>query len=231
MKIGLFADPHYSSQKESCGTRRPSLSYGKIREAMEQFRGQKADLVICLGDLMNAGEPDLLRDVSAMIHSFHIPFYCMMGNHDYGDFSREAFNELTQNSYPPFSVQYGNKTLIFPDANYLNDGQLYTSENLDWTNSFVPEDQVNQLKSVLADSTVTEAYIFLHQNIDPGVERHHIIRNAEEIRAILRDSGKVKAVYQGHYHPGHENIIDNIPHHTLPAMCEGEENRFRIVEI
>ena len=30
---------------------------------------------------------------------------------------------------------------------------------------------------------------------------------------------------------GHETIIDGIPYHTLPAMCEGEENRFMIVEL
>ena len=44
-------------------------------------------------------------------------------------------------------------------------------------------------------------------------------------------SGKVKAVFQGHYHKGHETVIDGIPYHTLPAMCEGEENRFMIIEL
>jgi hypothetical protein len=76
-----------------------------------------------------------------------------------------------------------------------------------------------------------EAYVFVHQNLDPTVESHHIIRGAEEIRAILRESGKVKAVFQGHYHPGKESVIDGIPYHTLPAMCEGEENRYMITEI
>ena len=76
-----------------------------------------------------------------------------------------------------------------------------------------------------------------HHSIQSLLEDHHvtlvyiIIRNAPEVRALLSSSGKVKAVFQGHYHPGHENEIDGIRYHTLPAMCEGEENRFSIIEL
>ena len=58
-----------------------------------------------------------------------------------------------------------------------------------------------------------------------------MIKNAAEVREVLEKSGKVRAVYQGHYHPGHENVINSIPYHTLPVMCEGEENRYTIIEI
>ena len=87
------------------------------------------------------------------------------------------------------------------------------------------------LRDTLARPETEEAFVFVHQNLDPDVESHHIIRNAEEVRAVIRESGKVKAVFQGHYHPGHEAVIDGIPYHTLPAMCEGEENRYVIAEI
>jgi len=231
MKIGIFTDPHCSSEEIACSTRRPSLSFGKIRTAMTRFKEENVSLVLCLGDMMNAREPELLSRLSEMIRSFGIPFFCLMGNHDYYDFSREEFSRLTGNAYPPFTLTAGGRTLIFPDANYLDDGRLYNHENLDWTNSFLPEDQLEKLRSVLADPSVTEAYVFLHQNIDPDVEKHHIIRNAAEIRDIITQSGKVKEVYGGHYHPGHENVIGGIPCHTLPAMCEGEAIPFVIAEI
>jgi manganese-dependent ADP-ribose/CDP-alcohol diphosphatase len=48
---------------------------------------------------------------------------------------------------------------------------------------------------------------------------------------MLAASGKVKTVFQGHYHPGHENELNGIRYITLPAMCEGEENRFAVYEI
>lgn len=236
MKLGLFTDPHYCTKDVTCGTRRPVLSYGKIREAMDAFRDARVDLVVCLGDLMDdCGSPEAntqkLREVSALIRSYGIPFYCLMGNHDCGDFARADFDRDTGGSYPPFVHRDGGKTLLFLDANYLDAGSPYDAENLDWTNAFLPDDQVERLRDELAREETAEAYVFLHQNLDPGVERHHIIRNAETVRAILRDSGKVKTVFQGHYHPGHDAVIDGIRYHTLPAMCEGEENRFEIVEI
>ncbi len=38
MKIGVFADPHYCSSEVLCRTRRPRLSYEKVRQVMEAFR-------------------------------------------------------------------------------------------------------------------------------------------------------------------------------------------------
>ena len=52
MKIGLFTDSHYSTV-EAYGTRRPTLSLGKIRTAMEAYTAEGADLVICLGDIVD----------------------------------------------------------------------------------------------------------------------------------------------------------------------------------
>ena len=49
MKLALFTDPHYCDKEVTCRTRRPILSYGKIREAMERI-GKK---------LANAGPDDL----------------------------------------------------------------------------------------------------------------------------------------------------------------------------
>ena len=71
----------------------------------------------------------------------------------------------------------------------------------------------------------------MHQNLDPAVEEHHIIKNAPEIRRVIAASGKVCAVFQGHYHFGHDAVIDNIPYRTLKALCEGEDNPFFITEI
>ena len=111
------------------------------------------------------------------------------------------------------------------------DGVIYKKDALDWTNAYLPDDQMKLLEETLADKETKNACIFLHQNLDPNAESHHIIRNAAEIRRILRNSGKVRAVYQGHYHPGTENTVDGIPYVTLPAMCEGENIPYKIAEI
>jgi len=235
MKLGLFSDPHYCTKDITCGTRRPALSFGKIREAMEEFRDAGAERVICLGDLVDECETleeniAAAQALSAMIHSFGIPFDCVMGNHDYQNFTRKEFRKYADTALPGL-ILCGTKALIFLDTNYADNGKIYKRNELDWTNSFLPPDQMRSLQAALEMPEAEEVYVFLHQNLDPTVESHHIVRNAAEIREVLRESGKVRGVFQGHYHPGKESVIDRIPYHTLPAMCEGEENRYVIVEI
>ena len=52
MKIGLFADAHYSSQELTCGKRRNNLSLGKLREAYAFFAEQRCGMCVSLGDLI-----------------------------------------------------------------------------------------------------------------------------------------------------------------------------------
>lgn len=234
MKLGLFTDPHYSSQTVTCTTRRPSLSLGKMREALAAMTD--CDLILCLGDLINdCGDPAenrvKLAEAAALLHSASVPVCCIPGNHDYEAFSIAEFQDITKGLMPPPVLHLCGKTLLFPDSAYREDGVSYDGNPFHWTDSFLPETELTCVRETLADPAVTEAYVFLHQNLDPGVERHHIIRNADTAREILAASGKVKTVFQGHYHPGHENEIDGIRYITLPAMCEGEENRFAVYEI
>ena len=233
MKIGLFADPHDSTKAVSCVTRRPSLSWGKIQRAMEAF--EAADLVVCLGDLTDDCEDPRdnaprLKALSGMIRSYGKPFYSLMGNHDCNVFTREAFDTLG-GSRPPFSLTMDGKALIFLDANYTREGKPYAPGTVDWTDTAIPGDQLDQLRQTLEAPEVTDAFIFVHQNLDPNVQWQHIIANHAEVREILEASGKVRRVIQGHYHPGRDSVINGIEYHTLPAMCEGENNPYEMMEI
>ena len=234
MKLGLFTDPHYSHQTLTCSNRRPSLSYGKVREAMEAMTD--CDLVLCLGDLINdCGDPaenrERLAEIAALFRSFAMPVYCLPGNHDYEAFTLAQFQQISGQLAPPSVLRVCGKTLLFPNASCREDGTPYDGNPIDWTDSFLPAAEMDLLRRTLAEPETEEAYVFFHQNLDPDVESHHIIRNAPEIRSLLAESGKVRAVFQGHYHPGHENEIDGIRYRTLPAMCEGEENRFAIIDL
>jgi len=233
MKLGLFTDCHCSTKEVSCRTRRPSLSYDKIRRAMEALSG--ADIVICLGDLMDDCERSednlpMLRRVSELIGEYSVPFYCMRGNHDCDMFSEEEFYSVIK-ARPPFSLNAGSSTLIFLNANYSSDGSAYPVRGVDWTDTALPQDQIVQLINVLSDPSVRDAYVFIHQNLDPNVQHQHILSNAAEVRKIIADSGKVRRVIQGHYHPGSDSIVDGIEYHTLPAMCEGQDNYFEIMDV
>lgn len=234
MKLLLFTDSHYCQKDLACRTRRPLLSYGKVEEMLAAC--PDADLLICLGDFIDdGGDHDAnvahTQALMALIRRAGIPFYTLMGNHDCHAFSREEFASLTDGAVPPFVHRVGGKALIFLDAGYSDNGQTYEPGKIDWKNCYLPPEQLAQLRLALADPAVEEAYVFIHQNLDPEVQVDHIVRNAADARAILAESGKVRTVYQGHYHRGHEAVFDGIPYITLPAMCEGEENRYITVEI
>ncbi len=232
MKIGLFTDSHYSDKKAS-SNRLHSRSYDKIKEAMTAFKKNGVDLVICLGDLTDdcvdvKDNTKALKELINMINSFGIKFYSLMGNHDCLSFTKEEFDTFTNGAYPPFKIENDNAVLIFLDCNYSDNGEKYKVGEVDWTNTYLPEYQYEALKKDL--NTDKEKYIFVHQNLDKDVEAHHIVHNAEQIRKIL-EGASVRLVIQGHYHSGHDNQINGVNYHTLPAMCEGEKNYFEILEI
>ncbi len=236
MKIGLFADAHYCHAEVLCGTRRPSLSLSKIREAMEAFRAENVDICICLGDLTDHAPEDTKESVAACFHealdvirSYNIPFYLVPGNHDYIMLTADEL-EKRGIKIPPYTISVDGYQLIFLDANYRGDGRRFDVAGVEWTDSNLPGEQRAFLKATLEN--VDEKFIVcIHENLDPFVEEHHVVKNAEEIRKIIQNSDKVQMVLQGHYHFGAEHTVDGIPYVTLPAMCEGADNSYRILTL
>lgn len=234
MKIGLFADAHYSRAETLCGTRMPSLSLSKIREAMETFRTENVDICICLGDITDCAPTDTKQDVEscfrealALIKSYHIPFYLVPGNHDY---LMMTGNELLEAGIqiPPYTLSVGGYRLIFLDANYRSNGCRFDVAGVEWTDSNLPKEQCDFLKAAL-EKADNNCIVCIHENLDPLVESRHIVKNAENIRKIIK--GRAIMVLQGHYHPGAEHTIDGIPYITIPAMCEGKDNSYRILTL
>jgi len=236
MRIGLFTDSHYCNKEKLGEGRRPALGYERIENELSKFKNSGVDLVICLGDLVDDCHDEkenieMIRKISSMIRSFGMNFYCLMGNHDYQNFTREEFNFLTDGAYPPFSVSTKKSTLIFLDCNYEDSGEIYRKGEVDWVNTRLPEEQIELLKRTLSENKEKKAYIFMHQNIDKDVDGCHIVHNAEKIREILTENGHVEAVIQGHFHSGHRNEIDGIKYITLPAVCGINGDFFEIMDI
>ena len=233
MKIGLFTDPHYSDKQEPSVNRYHALSYEKISKAMEYFKENGVDLVVCLGDLTDdciniRNNKKALRNISEHIKSYGIQFYSLMGNHDYLSFTRKEFSNIT-GAYPPFTYGIEGSILVFLDCNYEDNGRIYKKRNVDWTNSYLPTKQYKMLKNVI-ETEKRDIYIFSHQNLDTEIDKNHIVRNANEIISCL-EKGNVKAVIQGHYHEGHDTEIQGIKFHTLKATCENTEGYYEIIEV
>lgn len=235
MKIGVFADPHYCSSDVLCRTRRPRLSYEKVRLVMEAFRQAGVDYAVCMGDLTDredthAAELARLEEITALIRSFGLPVCLVPGNHDYVSFSAAELETVGGFRIPPYTLDFPALRWIVLDANYRADYRRFDVAGVDWKDSNLPPEQVDFLRAALAE-TALPCVVLVHENLDPGVQQDHIIRNAAEVRALLAASGRVKLVLQGHYHPGAEAVVSGIPYLTVPALCEGELVPYRILEL
>ena len=239
MKIALFTDPHCSPTKIN-GSRRPSLSRGKIVEAMEAFRAAGAEICFCLGDLTDTADEDTresvcarITELSGMIRSYGIPFHLVPGNHDYLEAKAEDFQRCGGFSIPPYTLEAGGLRFIALDANYRSDMRRFDVAGELWTDSNLPPEQLAYLDRALTESTLP-CVILIHENLDTTIthQPEHIVLNAAEANQIIaRHKEKVRIVIQGHYHPGADAVIDGVRYLTLPAMCEGEGNAYRILEL
>lgn len=235
MKLGIFADTHYCKKEILCRTRHPSLSLGKIKEAMEAFTAVGVDLCICMGDLVDICDSvseaeECIANAIGLIRSYDIPFMLIPGNHDYKVFSAEEFSVRTGCAIPPCVFDTGSYLLIMLDANYRSDNRRFDVAGVDWKDSNLPPEQLEFLYQALTTAD-KPSVVLVHENLDTSVQANHIIKNASAARKIIEQSGKVKLVIQGHYHPGADHVINGIRYLTVPAMCEGTENRYMILDI
>lgn len=235
MKIGIFADSHYCKEETLCFTRKPSLSLVKIKEMLAFFKKESVDLCLCLGDVIDKfrEKSEALKYILRIkdeINSSGIPYLAIQGNHDCNNFSAAEFYALMSTPSLPFVYETETHNFVFIDGNYRSSGRSFYEEGVEWTDSNVPRDQVEFLKISL-DKSEKPCVVVLHENLDPTVQKDHIVKNAEEIRCIAEQSGKVDLVLQGHYHSGSDTTLNDIRYVTVPAMCEGKENRFIILDL
>ena len=231
MKIGLYSDSHYSSAALTCEVRRNNQSLRKLEEAYRFFEKEGCRLAVCLGDLIDTEETverekENLALVGRVIRQSTVPTVCLMGNHDAFVLERGEFYEILGLS-PVEELHIDGRRLLFLDACYFKNGRHYAPGDADWTDCFLPD--AEGLRARLAESG-EDTYLFLHQNIDPAVMANHRLWNADEVFTVIRESGAVKAVLQGHFHPGCRSVHDSVSYITLPAMCESEDAYF-VMEI
>lgn len=221
MKIGLFADAHYSSQELTCGKRHNRLSLGKLREAYAFFAAQKCGLCVSLGDLIDKNDSHAedvrrLEEVRDVIAASGIETVCVMGNHDAFTFEREEYYRILGGCAPADRTVHGLR-LLFPDSCFFKSGAPYTPAGGDWRDCYLPEE--GAFLASLAESEAPAA-VFLHHNIDPAVPADHRLYNADSLFAGINRSKKVPVVFQGHYHPGMRSRYGDVRYVTLPAVCE-----------
>ncbi len=240
--FGIVTDPHYADANTK-GSRYYRESLDKMSECVALMNDKKVDFLVELGDFkdqnQSADENGTIRNLSTIEETFKKfagPRYHVLGNHDMDSISKTQFLNAVRNTNIPKASRYysfdsKDTHFIVLDANYRSDGSDYDHGNYDWTDANIPPEQMDWLGSDL-DSSPNPVIVFVHQRLDG--QGDPTIRNAADVRQVLRRSNKVLAVFQGHHHPGAYSRIDGIHYYTLKAMVEGpgaDNNSYAVIDI
>ncbi|MDR1291662.1 MAG: metallophosphoesterase, partial [Planctomycetaceae bacterium] len=236
-RIGLLTDIHYAD-KERAGNRYYRESPNKVVAAADELSKRKLNFLVELGDLIDSvksPEKDKkhLQIINTELRKISDKRYYVLGNHCVETLTKDEFlGEIGQKkSY--FSFDQNGYHFVILDACFRQDGVPYGRNNADWTDTKLPDAELDWLK---ADLTATKlpTIIFLHQRLDVENQKPIAVKNADRVRKLLEESGKVKLVLQGHEHSGDYKEIAGISYCTLSAVIEGsgaKNNSFSLLEL
>jgi len=242
LRFGIVTDSHYADAPQN-GVRFYRESLDKMRECVALMNEQKVDFLIELGDFKDQAKPatekstlEYLDEIEKVFAQFKGPRYHVLGNHDVDSISKAQFLAHVENTGIAkdagfYSFDRKGVHCVVLDANYKSDGTDYDHGNYDWKDPNVSQAQLAWLKDNLA-AAEKPVLAFIHQELKGKNE--DTVKNAVQVRQILQESGKVLAVFQGHYHAGGYSLVEGIHYYTLKAMIEGSgesNNSYAIVEV
>jgi predicted phosphodiesterase len=240
--FGIVTDIHFAGIPDN-GTRTYSQSLAKLEECVDTMNANKVDFLIELGDFKDMSLPadekttlGYLQQIEDVFSRFGGKRYHVLGNHDEDCISKEQFLSVAHNSRindkkTYYSFNSGGYHFVVLDANFDSTGIDFDHGRFDWGDPNIPETELLWLEEDLA-KTKRPVIVFIHQLLN-GADPY-LVKNALQVRAALESSGKVKCVFQGHYHEGGYSEINGIHYYTLRSLIEGQKpegNSYAIVTV
>ena len=226
MRFALVSDVHFGPNAFFGGKlrklthRAPELLAGVVDELN---RVERPELLVNLGDSIEdeSHERDL-EQYSAFVSvlgATNARLLHVAGNHDQVNLSDDELRRLWQHEGP---LHYSR------DTGGVHFAVLRTIEHKDVA-IHVPDEQLAWLEADLAGARAPAIVLMHHPASDMRLEGNrwfekfpHICRVAERrrVRQIIEHSCKVIAVFNGHVHWNHLDVIGGIPYITLQSMIE-----------
>jgi 3',5'-cyclic AMP phosphodiesterase CpdA len=226
VKFALISDVHFGPAAYHEGKLRKLTHEAErlTREFVARMnRDERPDLVINLGDVLE--DRDRARDLAnyetfvRVLDDLEAPVLHVAGNHDTIHLTRDDLARLWKHDG---DLHYSR---VFGDVHFT---VLHTVEVKD-TAVHLPESQFEWLTADLARAVHPVVVLMHHPASEMEVAGNrwfekapHICRVAERrrLQRLLADSGKVVAVFNGHVHWNHFDVVANVPYVTLQSMTE-----------
>jgi Icc protein len=226
LTIGIVTDMHFGPEARWAGKLRklthqaPDLTRDFVRAMNDDVHPH---LVVNLGDDIEdeSRDADLVRygECQNILRTARAPLVNVAGNHDLIHMNREDLNRFWQRSGPLYYAL---------DVAGWHVVVLHTIEKQE-VEIRLPDTQMEWLRADLAASRAPTVILMHHSASEQEVEdsrwwpgRAHLalVKERADLRRLFEDSGRVRAVFNGHLHWNHLDVIAGIPYVTLQSLIE-----------
>ncbi|MEH6639620.1 MAG: 3',5'-cyclic-AMP phosphodiesterase [Porticoccaceae bacterium] len=206
-RLVQITDPHIGPSRDYClaGVQ----TYETFRQVLAELGSQKLapDMIYATGDIAANGAPEAYELFAQQMQFLEIPYGWLPGNHDQLTIMEEG---LSSASYWPM-LEMGQWRVI--SLNTSVPGKV---------GGALAQSELDFLEQVLSAEPDKPVIVFLHHPPLPvgcdWLDRQRIA-NADELEAIVRASGNVKAVFSGHVHQDFAGQWAGCEVHTAPSTC------------
>lgn len=224
MKLLVFTDLHYFAGKEKLfNAKRKLVEFAEpmLDEFIKIAEREKVDLVVNLGDIIQDTN-DKTLDLSALsymfdrLKEFPCPVYSILGNHDLRMMdSIDEVEPLIEQNPVTFSADLDGYHLVFLSPELRP--ELGMGRGGSYKTQYVGENTLAWLREDL-QKTDLPTFVFAHFPMadDPRVpDECMFMKNGADVKKILLESNRVKAVLVGHQHTPRFVEEDGIPYYIV----------------
>jgi 3',5'-cyclic AMP phosphodiesterase CpdA len=226
MRFALISDEHFGPTAYFQGKLRKLTAHaGELCEAfVKRMNGEvRPDLVVNLGDVIEdeSRSKDLEQygQFLSILRGLQCPVLHVAGNHDQVNLSDADLCALWEHTGP---LHYSR------DIAGVHFSVLRTIEVPDVA-IHLPEEQLAWLERDLAESVLPSVVLMHHPASEMRLDgnrwfekRPNVCRVAErrEFQRVVSAAPRVRAVFNGHVHWNHFDVISGVPYITLQSLVE-----------
>lgn len=226
-KLAFISDTHIGPTGYFRGIRRKLTEYAEPYLAeFAQHVAEQGDyaFVVQLGDLIEDMNPESDRSNyatgCALLAQSGVPVHNVLGNHDTARLTADELLALNQRPAHFYSFDVDGAHFVVLHTQHAG-GLALPSAQVDWLRA--------DLAAAAKPTVVFAHHSFADQDLigNPwfeGAPEQCLADNREDVRALLRESGHVVAVVNGHLHWNHVDWHDDIPYITVQSATENCDN-------
>jgi 3',5'-cyclic AMP phosphodiesterase CpdA len=226
LTLALVTDLHFGPEARFGGKLRKLTAHaGDLARAFVERMNEvvRPDLVVNLGDDLEdeSHEADLARylECQGILRGARAELVNVAGNHDVIHLgAADLLRAWGREGELYYAIDRGGFHLVV----------LHTRERKD-VDVTVGEEQLAWLERDLASTTLPTVVFMHHSAADQDLRGNRwferaphicLVQERKRLREILAKSGKVLAVFNGHLHWNHLDVVDGLPFVTLQSLVE-----------